>query len=72
MSMESKSMNGENGNTMEVFSVRLTDAMLYDRLHILSAEYSISAELLVNAAVKRLLDDVELVRNLRTGRIKPE
>ncbi len=70
MGMESKSMNGERGNTMEDFSVRLTDAMLYDRLHVLSAEYSISAELLVNAAVKKLLDDVDFVRSLRAGEIE--
>ncbi len=48
--------------------VRLTDPMLYDRLHILSAEYSLSAELLVNIAVKRLIDDVGFVRGLRSGK----
>ena len=52
----------------EAFSVRLTDPMLYDKLHTLSAEYSVSAEWLVNAAVKRLLDDVDFVRNLRIGK----
>lgn len=56
----------------ESFIVQITDPMLHDRLHALSAEYSISEELLVNIAVKRLIDDVELVRNLRLGRIKPE
>ncbi len=70
MSMENKSVNGENENIMEDFSVRLTDAMLYDRLYVLSAEYSISAEFLVNAAVKRLLDDVDFVRSLRAGKIE--
>ena len=39
----------------ETFSVQLTDPMLYDRLHTLSAEYSVSVEVLVNAAVKRLV-----------------
>ncbi|MBD5162893.1 MAG: hypothetical protein HDT14_12960 [Oscillibacter sp.] len=53
----------------ETFSVQLTDPMLYDRLHTLSAEYSVSAELLVNIAVKRLVDDVDFVRSLRTGKI---
>lgn len=52
----------------ETFSVQLTDPMLYDRLHTLSVEYSVSAELLVNIAVKRLVDDVDFVRNLRMGK----
>ena len=44
--------------------------MLYDRLHTLSAEYSVSVEMLVNVAVKRLVEDVDFVRSLRTGKIK--
>ena len=52
----------------ETFSVQLTDPMLYDRLHTLSAEYSVSVEVLVNAAVKRLVDGVDFVRSLRTGK----
>ncbi len=52
----------------ENFYVPLTDPMLYDRLRILSTEYDISIEGLVNMAIKRLLDDVEFVRNLRTGK----
>lgn len=54
----------------ETFSVHLTDSMLYDRLRTLSAEYSVSVESLVNAAVKRLVDDVDFVRGLRTGKIE--
>ena len=52
------------------FLVQLTDPMLYDRLHTLSAEYSVSVESLVNVAVKRLVDDVDFVRSLRTGEIE--
>ncbi len=52
----------------ENFHVPLTDPMLYDRLRTLSTEYDISVEALVNVAVKRLLDDVEFVRNLRNGK----
>ena len=52
----------------ETFSVQLTDPMLYDKLHTLSAEYSVSVELLVNVAVKRLVDDVDFVRSLRMGK----
>lgn len=52
--------------------VRVKDSMVYDRLHVLSAEYSVSVELLVNAAIKRLLDDVDFVRGLRTGKMGTE
>lgn len=48
--------------------VELIDPMLCDKLCILAVEYNLSAELLVNAAVKRLLDDVDFVRNLRMGK----
>ena len=57
---------------MEKITVELTNSLLYDRLHTLSAEYSVPAELLINIAVKRLIDDVDLVRGLRTGRIELE
>lgn len=63
---------GNESEPKETFIVRITNSMLYDRLHTLSAEYSVSEELLVNIAVKRLLNDVELMRNLRSGKIKPE
>ena len=57
---------------MEKITVEFVNPMLYDRLHTLSAEYSIPAELLINEAVKRLIDDVDFVRSLRSGKIKPE
>ena len=44
--------------------------MLYDKLQTLSAEYSLSVELLVNVAVQRLVKDVEFVRSLRTGAVE--
>ena len=52
----------------ENFTVQLTDPMLYDRLRTLSAEYDLSVEYLVNMAVRRLMDDVDFVRSLRTGK----
>lgn len=52
----------------ENFTVQLTNPMLYDRLHTLSAECSVSTEQLVNVAVHRLLDDVDFVKTLRTGK----
>lgn len=54
----------------ETFTVELTDPMLYDRLRTLSAEYDLSVEYLVNMAVRRLMDDVEFVRNLRIGKVE--
>lgn len=52
----------------ETFIVQLTNPMLYDRLRTLSAEYDLSVEYLVNMAVRRLVDDVDFVRSLRTGK----
>ena len=52
----------------ETFTVQLTDPMLYDRLRTLSAEYDLSVEYLVKMAVRRLVDDVDFVRSLRTGK----
>ena len=72
MNIKNKDNNNESQNLKENFMVPLTNPMLYDRLHILSAEYSISVEQLVNVAVKHLLDDVDFVRNLRTGKIELE
>lgn len=54
----------------ESFTVQLTGPMLYDRLRTLSAEYNLSTEYLVNAAVRRLTDDVDFVRSLRTGKVE--
>lgn len=53
----------------ETFAVPLTDSMVYDRLHTLSVEYSLPIEQLATIAVKRFLEDVELIRALRSGRI---
>lgn len=54
----------------EKFTVPLTDPMLYDRLHTLAMEYDLSVERLVNVAVKRLVEDVDFVRGLRTGKVE--
>ena len=53
----------------EEFIIQLTSPMLYDRLQTLSSEYSLSVEFLVNVAVQRLVEDVDFVRNLRTGQV---
>ncbi|MCH5343999.1 MAG: hypothetical protein J1E64_08160 [Acetatifactor sp.] len=72
MIMEEKYNNSNSSNSMENFTVQLTEPLLYDRLHTLSVEYSISAKMLVNVAVRRLLDDVDFVRSLRARKIKLE
>ncbi len=54
----------------ENFMVSITEPMMYDRLHTLSMEYSLSVELLVNLAVRRLVNDVDFVRELREGKVK--
>lgn len=67
MNIENKNTN-ESTHSGENFKVELTDCMLYDRLHTLSVEYSVSVERLVNVAVKRLIEDVDFVRELRAGK----
>lgn len=71
MMKERERYAGSESRRKENFMIQMTSPMLYDRLHILSAEYSVPEEMLVNIAVKRLLEDVDLVRNLRVGKIKP-
>ncbi len=68
MNIEKKEIIDEGKASSENFRILLTNTMLYDRLHTLSAEYDVSVDLLVNLAVKRLIDDVDFVRSLRTGK----
>ena len=72
MNSEKNSITCKAGTSLENLSVQLTNPMLYDRLHTLSAEYSVSVELLVNMAVKRLIRDIDFVRGLRVGKIEDE
>ena len=53
LAMEDREIKDDNGRFKEDFSIRITEDMLYDRLHTLSNEYSVSVELLVEIAVKR-------------------
>ncbi len=57
---------------MEDFMVRIASPMLYDRLHTLALEYAVPVEQLVDIAVKRLLDDVDMVRDLCAGKINAQ
>ena len=72
MNIANNDANDSCMNAGKSFNVRFTEAMLYDRLNILSADYSISSELVNFVAVKRLFDDVDLVRGLRIGKSEPE
>ena len=70
MNVDKSSTISEGRFSSEGFRIHIEYPMLYDRLHTLSAEYSVSVEMLVNVAVKRLVEDVDFVRSLRTGKIK--
>ena len=68
MVSENRYTGGKSREAEENFTVQLTNPMLYDRLNILSAEYSVSVEYLVNEAVNRMISDVDFVRSLRHGK----
>lgn len=72
MDIDEKNVSSSDERWMESFTVQLSDPMLYDRLHTLSAEYSVSIELLINVAVKRLIEDIDFLRSLRIGKTKLE
>lgn len=69
MNIENRNTNDGSIYSKENFKVEITDLMLYDRLHILSAEYSVSVDLLVDVAVKRMIEEIDFVRDLRAGKI---
>jgi len=56
----------------KILNVKFSNLLLFDRLYELSIEYSVSADLLINVAVKKLIDDVDLLRNLRSRKINLE
>ena len=70
MNIDKNCTISEGKPSLEDFRIQITDPMLYDRLHTLSVEYSLPVELLVNVAVKRLVNDVDFVRVLRIGQIE--
>ena len=57
---------------MERITVQLTDPALLNRLQTLAVEYSVTPDILITLAVKRLIDDVDFFRNLRAEKIKLE
>jgi len=66
--IDEKSESNPERKSVENFDIQLTNPMLYDRLHTLSVEYSVSTEFLVNVPVGRLLDDIVFVRKLRSSK----
>lgn len=70
MDIEKNGVMSEDNTSSVDMRLRFSDPMLYDRLHTLSDEYSLSVELLVTVAVKRLVNDVDFVRGLRTGTVR--
>ena len=60
----------ENRPSRETFALYITNGMLYDKLGRFAVEYSLPVERLAELAVRRFVDDVELFRGLRHGRIQ--
>lgn len=58
-------------NENRTIKVELDTFMLYDRLHLLAVETDISVDGLVNVAVRRLINDVEVFQGLRKGNVPP-
>lgn len=69
MVTEEKCTGSKCNSSMEKFTIQIKAPMLYDRIRTLSDEYSVSEEFLINVAVKRLIDDIDFVRNLRAGKV---
>ena len=57
---------------MEKITFQIENLMLIDKLNTFAAEYSVSPDLLINLAVKRLFGDIDMCRNLRAGKVKTE
>ena len=70
MNVDKNCTISEGRPSLEDFRIQITNPMLYDRLHTLSVEYSLPMELLVNVAVKRLVNDIDFVRGLRIGQVE--
>ena len=56
-------MQKDNHERKMAYAIYLTNGLLYDRL------YQLAAERLAELAVERLLQDVEFVRGLRSGKV---
>ena len=61
--------NHSNMESNDEIITNLLNPSLCDKILILAEEYSVSAQILINVAVKRLIDDVDILRLLRMGKI---
>ena len=43
-----------------------------DRLYELAKEYSVSKDVLINIAVRKFIEDIDLLRDLRIGKVKSD
>ena len=57
-------MNNQNIKNIEFISTKLIDT-----LNLISAEYSMPFDTLINLAALKLIDDISLLRNARNGNI---
>ena len=57
---------------MNEIIINFANPMLRDKLNTLCIKYDVSAELIVNLAIKRLIDDIETIRDLRVGKVNIE
>ena len=51
----------------KTISIRISQN-LSDKLADISKEYSLDSEILITAAIQKLLDDIEFIRDLRSGK----
>jgi len=54
---------------MKNITVQLSEAM-FDKLSDIAKEYSVDAEIIVTAAIQKLLNDIEFIRDLRSDKFK--
>ncbi len=54
-------------NETQDFALHISNPMLYNELHRYAREYSLPIERLTELAIRRLVDDIELFRGLRTS-----
>ena len=54
---------------MKEVLIKLDSHLLHDQLRTLADEYTVTIDLLVNLAVKRLVNDIEQLRKLRAGEL---
>jgi hypothetical protein len=53
---------------MDKITIHLVKPIIHDKLYTLAAEYNTTIDTLVNLALKRFINDVEVINNLRTGK----